>query len=90
VANAERGIPDRLAASLGDSRRSFKLHGIGPRGSRGQARVAGAPGRSWLRKSGAQCPCCQQVRHTDISRAGGFDGEGGGDSGGPSQGNASP
>ncbi len=35
VANAERRVPDRLAVSLGDSRRSFKLHGTGRRGSRG-------------------------------------------------------
>ena len=25
------------------------------------------PRRNWLRKSSAERPCCQQVRHTDIS-----------------------
>jgi hypothetical protein len=33
------------------------------------ARATGALRRSWLRKSRAERPCCQQVRHTDHDRA---------------------
>ena len=40
------------------------LRAVG-RGGRGGA--TGVPRRSWLRKSRAERPCCQQVRHTDIS-----------------------
>ena len=38
-------------------------------GHGGRARTAGVPRRSRLRKSRAEPPCCQQVRHTDISTA---------------------
>ena len=35
-------------------------------GHGGKPRATGEPRRSWLRKSRADRPCCQQVRHTDI------------------------
>ena len=35
-------------------------------GHGGKARATGVPRRSWLRKSRADWPCCQHVRHTDI------------------------
>src|SRR5262249_48500084 len=33
----------------------------------GKANAASGPRRNWLRKSRAERPCCQHVRHTDIS-----------------------
>jgi hypothetical protein len=35
----------------------------------GSLRATGVSRSSWLRKSRAQRPCCQHVRHTDISTA---------------------
>jgi hypothetical protein len=35
-------------------------------GSRGRAKGTGVPRKSWLRKSRAERPCHQHVRHTDI------------------------
>jgi hypothetical protein len=43
-----------------------ELRGLAQGGSGGRARITGVPRRSWLRKSRAERPCCQHVRHTDI------------------------
>jgi hypothetical protein len=45
-----------------------ELHYLGVRavGHGGRAKGTSVPQRSWLRKSRAERPCCQHVRHTDI------------------------
>jgi hypothetical protein len=45
---------------------SFELRGSHAVGYGGRARVIGVPRRSWLRKSRAERPSCQQVRHSDM------------------------
>src|SRR5262249_30810653 len=69
-----RGQPVQLARTSGNTVSAAsilsrpaggrKRPGAGVHG--GKANAAGRPRKSWLRKSRAERPCCQHVRHTDI------------------------
>src|SRR5262245_42261745 len=48
---------------------SIECRGSRAVGHGGRGWAIGVPRRSWLKKSRAERPCCQHVRHTDISTA---------------------